>query len=74
MEKLDKDDLLEDDVQSTTGVVRSAQQDGEQLGQECASASTRVRKKYEALRKKLSGAYSHVRSAPASSSGRGSRP
>lgn len=65
-----KDDLLEDDELATTGAVKIAQQDGEQLGQECSAASTRVKRKFEAVRRKISGTYSQVRPPP----DRGSRP
>ena len=52
-------DLLED-ANETTGVVQVAQQSGEQLSAECAVLARRVRRKYEALRNQVSGAYSHI--------------
>lgn len=66
----DPNDLLEDDEQATTGVVEVAQRDGEQLRTECSESTRRVQRKFEALRKQLSGSrYSQV-----SAEGRKSKP
>lgn len=56
-----KDDLLEDDPLATTGVVQIAQEAGKALEDQCTATTTKVKKKFETLRRKISGTYSLVR-------------